>query len=81
MDRSIVFVDSEIGVDDNKIYDLGGISSDNNIIHTKNINELKDFISNYDFICGHNILNHDIKYIGKAFNNNDKVIDTLYLLL
>lgn len=79
MDRSIVFVDSEIGVDDNKIYDLGGISSDNNIIHTKNINELKDFISNYDFICGHNILNHDIKYIGKAFNNNDKVVDTLYL--
>ncbi|MDO9576457.1 MAG: DEAD/DEAH box helicase, partial [Candidatus Cloacimonadales bacterium] len=35
------------------------------------------------FVCGHNILNHDIKYIGKALYdagiNPENVIDTLHL--
>lgn len=41
------------------------------------------FLNGIQFICGHNILNHDIKYISKALNNagvnSTNIIDTLFL--
>lgn len=81
--RSIAFVDTEIDPRSHKILDIGGIKDDGSHYHSASLDDFADFLKGITFICGHNIINHDIKYIRKAINdggiNASNVIDTLYL--
>lgn len=81
MAKNISFFDTEIGVQDKKIYDIGVVRSDGGTMHTTSVSDFSTFISASDWICGHNVIHHDIKYlpdyIGEKFK--DKIIDTLYL--
>lgn len=81
MSKSIVFFDTETGVSDKKIHDIGAVSSEKGILHTASVAELCNFASGAEFICGHNIINHDMKYLTSEENMKlpEKVIDTLYL--
>ena len=81
MANTVVFIDSEVGIADKKIYDLGAIRDGNVCFHSASINNFCDFISGADFLCGHNIIHHDLKYIEAAAGRkiSSKVIDTLYL--
>lgn len=78
---SIVFIDSEISVEDKKILDLGAVKPDHSQFHSSSTQAFSAFVSDADFICGHNILAHDLKYIGKLMNQEKPPtpIDTLYL--
>ncbi len=79
----IAFFDLEIGLESKKIQDLGCIRSDEATFHQNNPSLFFDFIKQADFLCGHNIIAHDLKYLQthKADRNYgmDKVIDTLLL--
>lgn len=66
MGRSIVFIDTEVGVDDHKIHDMGAIRQDGSCFHGASIRDLAAFVEGADYLCGHNILHHDLKYIRKA---------------
>lgn len=81
MAKTVAFIDSEVGIADKKIYDLGAIRDGNVCFHSASINNFCDFISGADFLCGHNIIHHDLKYIEAAAGRkiSSKVIDTLYL--
>ncbi len=80
---SIAFIDTEIETQGHKILDIGGIKHDGNIFHKASIAEFIQFLKGIQFICGHNILHHDMKYIGNAVVNADippeNIIDTLFL--
>ncbi len=80
-DRSIVFVDTEVGIKDNRIHDAGACKFDGSKLHSSSAAEFSAFIEGSEYICGHNIYGHDIKYIqpwiGKPVKA--KVIDTLYM--
>jgi ATP-dependent DNA helicase RecQ len=78
---SLVFVDSEISPESKKVCDLGAIKEDNEKFHSANIKAFEDFVSGADFVCGHNLIHHDLKYIGDCFatKSNVSFIDTLYL--
>lgn len=80
MGKSIAFIDSEIG-SDNKIKDLGAVFENGGEFHSVSLNEFSDFITGAEYLCGHNIIHHDLKYILPATNTTvtDKYIDTLYL--
>ncbi len=81
MKKSIVFIDSEIGIKDKRIHDLGAVRSDRAEFHSASIPKFIGFISKSDYICGHNIIHHDMKYIKPYINKKvtSKYIDTLYL--
>ena len=81
MARSVVFIDSEIGVSDSKIMDLGAIKDDRTVFHSPSVRGFYDFISGADFVCGHNIVHHDLVYLSPHFYKPLKAgpIDTLYL--
>ena len=76
----IVFIDSEINPETGEILDLGAITDNEATFHENSLPKFYKFIENADFICGHNILKHDLKYLesegckmeGKIF------IDTLF---
>jgi len=81
--NSIAFVDTEIEPKSLKILDIGSVRGDGSTFHKSSILDFIQFVNGTEFICGHNILNHDIKYIGKALYEARiypvKIIDTLYL--
>ena len=79
--KSVVFIDAEISVDDNKIHDLGAVKDGRIYFHSASIRDFISFISGADFICGHNLIHHDLKYIRAATESDlqTMAIDTLYL--
>ena len=81
--NSIAFIDTEIEPKSRKILDIGSVKSDGSSFHKSSIAEFIQFVNGTKFICGHNIFNHDIKYIGKALSdsgiNTTNIVDTLFL--
>lgn len=81
--NSIAFIDTEIEPKSGKILDIGSVKDDGSSFHKTSVAEFIQFLNGTQFICGHNIFNHDIKYIGKTITdagvNLANVIDTLFL--
>ncbi|MBL7968700.1 MAG: RecQ family ATP-dependent DNA helicase [Prolixibacteraceae bacterium] len=79
---SIAFIDTEIDPNNRKIQKIGSIMADGSSFHSSSVVDFVDFIKGTRFICGHNIINHDIKYIQNAIRdagiNPTNLIDTLY---
>ena len=82
----IVFVDTEVSAESGKVCDFGAVNAENEKLHTRSEQEFAGFIrkdipSGDSFICGHNILAHDLKYIDEPVDRSGIkfVIDTLYL--
>ena len=79
--ESIVFIDSEIRVENGTVADLGAVKEGGAQFHANNKHAFSEFVSGAEFICGHNIIHHDLKYIGDLFDigKRPEFIDTLYL--
>ena len=81
MARSIAFIDSEVGINDKRIHDLGAVRNDRATFHSASLQEFSKFTADVEFLCGHNIIHHDMAYIRPhlADSFSAKCIDTLYL--
>jgi ATP-dependent DNA helicase RecQ len=81
--NSLAFIDTEISLQSQKILDIGGVKDNGVSFHSNSIREFISFIKGTKYICGHNIINHDLKYLHESMINAGitdlKVIDTLYL--
>jgi ATP-dependent DNA helicase RecQ len=81
--RTVSFFDLEIDPVKNLILDVGSIRWDDSTFHESSVQRLIEFIKDSDFIVGHNVLKHDLKYIhqylGETVFGSLKTIDTLYL--
>ncbi|MGN0587411.1 MAG: DEAD/DEAH box helicase, partial [Oscillospiraceae bacterium] len=77
----IVFIDTEVDPEINKVSDYGAVNADNSGLHTSSESEFAEFIKGYDHICGHNILAHDLNFIEAAVDSSGirYAVDTLYL--
>jgi len=73
----IVFVDTEVSLQTKKVTDYGAVREDGAVLHTHSKTDFNAFVSNCNTICGHNIINHDLKYI--TLQGNPTIIDTLFL--
>lgn len=80
---TIAFIDLEVEPKSRRILDIGSVKGDGSYFHKTSIPEFILFLKGTQFICGHNIFKHDIKYIGNALNdagvNSANIIDTLFL--
>lgn len=77
MTNKMVFIDTEVSVERQQICDIGAIKNRNTIFHSTSLSKFYDFIADSKFICGHNIVHHDMKYLPNI--KGKKIIDTLYL--
>ena len=75
--NNIAFIDLEID-GRGKIVDAGAVKAGKSI-HTSRIADFVNFISDAHFLCGHNITEHDYKYLRPFLSRDYKLIDTLYL--
>lgn len=81
--NKIAFIDTEVEPNSRTILDIGSVKGDESLFHKNSVPEFIQFLNGTQFICGHNIFNHDIRYIGNALNgagiNSANIIDTLFL--
>ena len=78
--KRIAFFDIEVG-DDNKIHDTGAVIGEQAVFHSSSVTGLIGYLREADYICGHNIIRHDIPYIEQSVRAKLQmpVIDTLVL--
>jgi ATP-dependent DNA helicase RecQ len=81
---SIIFFDTEIDVRTSKMQDIGAVGPEQDrTYHGKSIQDFGLFLKGATYVCGHNILKHDLKYIKPALKagglTEANAIDTLYL--
>jgi len=77
MNDKICFFDLEVS-EQGKILDIGAVRGGRKF-HSGSIPGFVDVVGNCEFLCGHNIVEHDLKYAGQFLKGSHKVIDTLYL--
>lgn len=81
--KKITFFDLEIDSKNNSILDIGAVNSDGVVFHSRSVKDFVGFLKNTQFICGHNIIRHDLKFIEKDITSHGikalKYIDTLFL--
>ncbi|MDO5558982.1 MAG: DEAD/DEAH box helicase [Oscillospiraceae bacterium] len=79
--KSIVFIDTEVNPEKSKVLDYGGVKPDHSKLHSASAGDFVRFISGAEYICGHNLIEHDLRYIGDLVNTTDisYAVDTLYL--
>ena len=63
--EDILFFDLEIGLKDYKVYDIGAVCTDGREFHQSSLSAFAGFASGSRFLCGHNILQHDLKAAGE----------------
>ena len=73
----IVFIDTEVNPQTKKVADYGAIREDGAVLHSHSKADFDAFVSKCDTVCGHNIINHDLKYT--ALRGNPTIVDTLFL--
>ena len=84
-----VVVDVEVGVSDHRIHDIGALRDDGAVYHGRSKEELSVFLRDVDYVCGHNIILHDAKYLFYSSNSSNSLftgterkvalVDTLYM--
>ena len=78
--KPIVFIDIETDFDSGSIHDFGALKVKGEAFHDRSKEQFNHFISGAGFLCGHNIIDHDLKYLaGHIDVEKYRVIDTLYL--
>lgn len=76
----IAFIDTEVGLNDKKVHDFGAVKDLDTGIHTNSKKEFENYIADSEYLCGHNIIHHDLKFLSDIWGiKNKKIIDTLYL--
>ena len=81
--NSIAFIDTEIDPKTKKILDIGSVKDNGNTFHKSSTSEFIEFLKGTNYLCGHNVYNHDLEYIREAVSaaniNPANAIDTLPL--
>lgn len=78
--KAIVFIDSEVKKENHKITDLGAVNEAGEQFHSTNLFAFTQFLQGNTYICGHNLVHHDLKYLEKSADLSSYIpIDTLYL--
>ena len=65
-------------MNDHKIHDIGALRYDGAVYHGCSKDELMQFLQGMKFVCGHNIIHHDAKYLFPDGECQWTLVDTLY---
>ncbi len=77
--KVVAFIDTEVSSDGRKVYDFGAFIEPDEQLHTASRDEFAYFIRDAEYICGHNILHHDLKFLANISGiKRKKIIDTLF---
>ncbi|MCM1177639.1 MAG: RecQ family ATP-dependent DNA helicase [Bacteroides sp.] len=76
--KNIAYIDIEVSAK-GRILDIGAVKWNGDRFHSSKISDFIQFIGSCEYLCGHNIISHDIKYLRPFFRKEYTLIDTLYM--
>ena len=83
--KNIIFFDIEINSGAEQIFDIGALAENGEVFHLNSLKNFNKFLSDTKYICGHNIIKHDLDYLQKHTNNSYSskfsIIDRIIYLL
>lgn len=78
--KRYAIIDVEVSPGDHRIHDIGAYRHDGAVYHGCSREGLYRFLEGIDFVCGHNIIHHDARYL---FAEEERLpfalVDTLYM--
>lgn len=81
--KPITFFDTEVDPKSKKILDFGSVKENGSTFHSPSAADFVAFLQGTQYLCGHNIFHHDLKYIETTIRNSklnfENYIDTLFL--
>jgi len=81
--KPITFFDTEVDPKSKKILDYGSVKENGSLFHSPSSADFIAFLHGSQYLCGHNIFQHDLKYLEAAIRHSDlkhlNYIDTLFL--
>ena len=80
MPARIVFWDVEASVKTKRIYDIGAVDNYGAVFHGAVIPQFMSFLGGAEFMCGHNLIHHDLELLRETWQRpiGPRAIDTLY---
>jgi len=69
--KAVVAIDVETSRD-GKILDMGAAFDPHDVLHTKETASFYRYITQAEFVCGHNIVKHDFKYLRPRFERLER---------
>ena len=87
----IIFIDIEASSSTHAVYDIGALREDESVLHEPGFRQhtdasasrlrdrLTDFAKGAHYLCGHNIVHHDLPFLADAVPFGMTAIDTLYM--
>lgn len=75
----IVCFDTEVSPQTGKVLDIGAIDDAERLFHSPSKTAFAEFLRGAAFVCGHNIIRHDLKYTGECMPLPAVAVDTLPL--
>lgn len=75
----LAFIDIEASADRKRILDFGALQDSGKELHTSSKSDFSKFLSGAEYLCGHNIIHHDLVVLNDNALSRKKKIDTLYL--
>ncbi|MBP1542169.1 MAG: RecQ family ATP-dependent DNA helicase [Prevotella sp.] len=78
--KHYAIIDTEVSPSDHKVHDIGVWRYDGAVYHGCSREAVDRFLEGIDFVCGHNIIHHDARYL---FTDEEhlpfELVDTLYV--
>lgn len=75
----IVYFDTEVSSERGKVCDIGAIDELGSTFHSPLKAEFQNFLHDAAYVCGHNIIQHDLKFVGDCVPPSAMIVDTLFL--
>jgi ATP-dependent DNA helicase RecQ len=70
----------EVNEKSGAIQDIGATGGNGSVFHSSSLDDLERFIAGSEYLCGHNIIDHDKrfleKWMGEELTRKHKFIDT-----
>lgn len=76
----IVSFDTEVSPQNNSVSDIGAVDDAGRFFHSPSKKAFEEFLEGAEFVCGHNIIRHDLKFVGECLTSSSSamvVVDTL----
>jgi len=77
--EKIIFFDTEVCPQNGLVTDLGATDGQGLKFHSSSKKDFAEFLKGSRFVCGHNIIRHDLKFVGECIPPSAEIIDTLPL--
>jgi ATP-dependent DNA helicase RecQ len=77
--EKIIFFDTEVSPQKGVVTDIGATDGLGFHFHSSSRTGFADFLKGSHFVCGHNVIKHDLKFVRECIPPTAEVIDTLPL--